>query len=321
MRIVIMGAGALGSVFGGYLARAGFDVTLIGREAHVRAIQANGLRITGEHEFVVPVRATTDAQTITEADVLFFCVRAPDLPQALADVAHLQPEMVASFQNGLRKDEPLIAHFGPGPVIGATTILAARSIEPGHVRCTVMGHTWFGELDNRQTPRLQAVVQAWRKAGLPVEVPADIHAVEWAKLAYLLPVSALSGLTRLPYHKILQSPDLAYVFVQLAREVNKIARAYSVTVSDHPGLGLRSLLHAPFEQAVQMLDARGRALEAAGQTDVTPNMLDDLLLGRQTEIEAIAGDLVRMAHDAGLAAPAVDMVYRMIRGIDYWVRK
>jgi 2-dehydropantoate 2-reductase len=321
MRIVIMGAGALGSVFGGYLARAGFDVTLIGREAHVRAIQANGLRISGEQAFVVPVRATTDAQTVTAADVLLFCVRAPDVPQALADVAHLQPEMVASFQNGLRKDEPLIAHFGPGPVIGATTILAARSLEPGHARCTVMGYTWFGELDNRQTPRLQAVVQAWRKAGLPVEVPADIHAVEWAKLAYLLPVSVLSGLTRLPYHRILQSPDLAYVFVQLAREVNKIARAYSVTVSDQPGLGLRSLLYAPFEQAVQVLAARGQALEAAGQTDITTNMLDDLQLGRQTEIEAIAGDLVQMAHDAGLAAPAVDMVYRIIRGMDYWARK
>ncbi len=320
MRIVIMGAGALGSVFGGYLARAGFDVTLIGREPHIRAIQANGLHIGGEHDFIVPVRATTEATTVTEADLLLFCVRAPDLPQALADIAHVQPEMVASFQNGLRKDEPLIAHFGPGPVIGATTILAARSIAPGHVRCTAMGYTWFGELDNRQTPRLQAVVQAWRKAGLPVEVPADIHAVEWAKLAYLLPVLALSGLTRLPYHQILQSPDLAYVFVQMAREVNKIARAYSVTLSDHPGLGLRSLLYAPFEEAVQVLNTRGRALEAAGKTDITTNMLEDLLLGRQTEIEAIAADLVQMAHDAGLAAPAVDLVYRILRGIDYWAR-
>ncbi|MCS7039657.1 MAG: 2-dehydropantoate 2-reductase [Anaerolineae bacterium] len=321
MKIVIMGAGALGSVFGGYLARAGFDVTLIGREAHIRAIQANGLRVTGEHEFVVPVRATTDAKTVAEADVLLFCVRAPEVPQALTDVAHLQPEIVASFQNGLRKDEPLIAHFGPGPVVGATTILAARRLEPGHVRCTAMGYTWFGELDNRQTPRLQAVVQAWRKAGLPVEVPADIHVVEWAKLAYLLPVSVLSGLTRLPYHQILQSSDLAYVFVQLAREVHKIARAYNVMIGDYPGLGLRSLLHAPFDEAIQVLATRGRTLEAAGQTDITTNMLDDLQLRRQTEIEAIAGDLVRMAHDAGLATPAVEMVYRVIRGMDFWARR
>lgn len=320
MKIVIMGAGALGSVFGGYLARAGFDVTLIGREAHVRAIQANGLHITGEHDFVVPVQATTDARSVPAADVLLFCVRAPDLPQALADVGHLQPEMVASFQNGLRKDEPLIAHFGPGPVIGATSILAARHIEPGHVRCTAMGYTWFGELDNRQTPRLQAVVSAWRKAGLPVEIPTDIHAVEWAKLAYLVPVSVLSGLTRLPYHQILQSPDLAYVFVQLAREVNKIAHAYNVTIGDLPGLGLRSLLHAPFEQSVQVLNARGQTLEADGRTDIIPNMLNDLLEERQTEIEAIAGDLVRMAHDAGLAVPAVEMVYRLIRGMDFWAR-
>lgn len=320
MKIVILGAGALGSVYGGYLAQAGFDVTLVGRPAHVQAIQSHGLHISGHDDFTVKVNAVTNAQSVDEADLLLICVRSTDLEQALADASHLRPAMVASFQNGLRKDEAMIAQFGPGPVLGATSIVGARIIEPGHARCTLFAHTWFGELDNHETPRLHAVVNAWAKAGMLVEIPASIRAAEWTKLAYLLPTSALSGLTRLPYHQILQTPDIAYLFVQLVREVNKVAQAYTIQLGDYAGIGVRSLLQTPFDQAIQVLIARGNALEASGQTDISTNMLYDLMVGRKTEIEALAGDLVRFAQDAGISVPAITFVYRAIRGIDYWAR-
>lgn len=320
MKIVVMGAGALGSVYGGYLARAGYEVTLIGRSEHIQAIRQGGLHISGLDDFVVQPQATENARQVIEADLLLICVRATDLVQALADVAHLRPEMVVSFENGLRKDEALIAQFGPGPVMGATSIVGARVVEPGHVRCTLFGHTWFGELDNRDTPRLQAVVAAWRKAGLLVEASDNIQAAEWTKLAYLLPVSTLGGLTRLPYHQILQTPDIAYLFVQLVREVNKVAQAYSVQLGDYPGIGVSGLLHSPFDQSVQVLIARGNALQSTGQTDISANMLHDLIVGRTTEIEAIAGDLVRLASDAGISVPGINFVYRAIHGIDYWAR-
>ncbi len=320
MKIVVMGAGALGSVYGGYLARAGYEVTLIGRSEHIQAIQQGGLHISGLDDFIVQPQATENARQVIEADLLLICVRATDLVQALADVAHLRPEMVVSFENGLRKDEALIAQFGPGPVLGATSIVGARVVEPGHARCTLFGHTWFGELDNRDTPRLQAVVAAWRKAGLLVEASDKIQAAEWTKLAYLLPVSTLGGLTRLPYHQILQTPDIAYLFVQLVREVNKVAQAYSVQLGDYPGIGVSGLLHSPFDQSVQVLIARGNALQSTGQTDISANMLHDLIVGRRTEIEAIAGDLVRLASDAGISVPGINFVYRAIHGIDYWAR-
>lgn len=320
MKIVVMGAGALGSVYGGYLARAGFDVTLIGRSAHMQAIQMDGLRVTGLDDFVARPAAVTDARQVGEADLLLMCVRTTDREQALADVAHLRPEMVVSFENGLRKDEALIRQFGPGPVLGATSIVGARVVEPGHARCTLFAHTWFGELDNCDTPRLQALVGAWRKAGMLAETPDSIQAAEWTKLAYLLPVSTLSGLTRLPYHQVLQTPDIAYLFVQLTREVNKVAQAYSIQLGDYSGIGVRALLHSPFEQSVQVLIARGDALAAGGQTDISANMLYDLMVGRQTEIEAIAGDLVRLASDAGISVPGINFVYRAIRGIDHWAR-
>lgn len=320
MKIVVMGAGALGSVYGGYLARAGYDVTLIGRRPHIQAITQNGLHISGPDDFVAEVNAVSDAQQVSDADLLLICVRATDRAQALADVAHVQPAMVVSFENGLRKDEALIKQFGPGPVLGATSIIGARTVEPGHARCTLFAHTWFGELDNRDTPRLQAVVGAWRKAGLLVEASDNIQAAEWTKLAYLVPVSTLSGLTRLPYHQILQTPDIAYLFVQLVREVNKVAQAYSIQLGDFPDVSVRALVQSPFDQSVQVLIALGSSLESSGQTDISANMLHDLMVGRKTEIEAIAGDLVRLASDAGISVPGINFVYRALRGIDHWAR-
>ena len=87
-----MGAGALGSVYGGYLSQAGFDVTLVGRPPHMGAIAEEGLHVTGHDEFVAHPGVTSDASTVRQADLLLMCVRAPDTPQALEDVAHLRPD-------------------------------------------------------------------------------------------------------------------------------------------------------------------------------------------------------------------------------------
>ncbi|MCP4169037.1 MAG: ketopantoate reductase family protein [Chloroflexi bacterium] len=316
MRIAILGAGALGSFYGGYLARAGMDVTLIGRPPHIKAVQENGLHITGHDAFIARPSTTLDARTLKDVDLLLICVRTTDLERALQDVSHLQPEIVTSFQNGLHIEEKIEYVFGPGPVVGASSVVGARTVKPGHVHCDFFGHTWFGERDHHITPRVRGIVKIWRKAGLLVTLTEDIQAVEWSKLAYLLPVSTISGLTRLPYHQILQSPDLAYLFIQIVREVNNVARTYGIELQDYPALNLRTLIDRPFQEGVRFLAARGIALERDGRTDINANMLTDILRRRPTEIEAFAADLMRHAQDAGLALPAISLVYRAIRGID-----
>ncbi|NUQ36956.1 MAG: ketopantoate reductase family protein [Caldilineales bacterium] len=316
MNVLILGAGALGSVYGGYLARAGHAVTLVSRAAHVQGIQAHGLRVSGPEAFVVPVRAVTTARDLSQTDLLILCVRSNDTAAALASVAHLRPEMAISFQNGLQKEGALIRQFGPGPVVGAVSLVGARTLAPGHVQCTLFGHTWFGELDGSASPRVQGLRRVWQRAGLPVDIPADIRAVQWSKLAYLLPLSTLGGLTRLAYHDVLRSPDLAYLFLQMLREVNKIAHEQGIELQDYPGITARTLATGPFAACVELLAGLGESLHASGQTEIATNMLADLQKGRPTEIEALAGDLVRFAQDAGLSLPAISFVYRAIRGID-----
>lgn len=316
MKIVIVGAGAVGCLFGGYLARAGFDVTLLGRPQQVEVIAEHGLRISGHDDFYAYPRAVSDPAQVRNADLLIFSVRSTSMARAIADVGHLKPEMLITFGNGIGKYEPLIECFGPGPVVGCSTIMASRLVEPGHARCTIFGHTWFGELDRHPTPRLDALTTAWQRAGLHVELVDNIAAVEWSKLAYLVPISMLSALTRLPYHQILQTPDLAYLFVQMAREVKKVAGVRNIEIRDYPGINSRTLVDTPFDRSVQLLIARGRALEAAGQVDISTNILSDITLGRRTENESIAGDVVRQAQEAGLSLPAISFAYRLVRGID-----
>jgi len=322
VKIVILGAGGLGSVYGGYLARAGEKVTLIARPAHVEAIRRNGLQISGYEEFTVPVgphlQATADASTVREADLLLVTVKTKDMEKALAEVAHLQPTAAASPQNGVLKDEQLIAAFGRKAVLGAACIVGATLLEPGHVACTMFGTTWFGELDGQHTKRLEEVVRAFQQAGLKVEVPADIRSAEWSKLCQILPAATLSALSRLEYHKVCQSPDLAHLFVKLTHECAAVAAASGVKLADYEGFNVKTLVEAPLETAVAMIQERGRNLEAQGMTSVRISMLQDVLTGRRTEIEAIAGDVVRRAQQLGIAVPMTEFAYHVIRGIESW---
>jgi 2-dehydropantoate 2-reductase len=320
MRIVVWGAGGLGSVVGAYLARGGQEVTLVGRPAHVEAIHRAGLRISGHEDFAVPVgptlQAIAEASSLVEADLLLLTVKTKDTETALAEAAHLRPGIAASLQNGVQKDEQLIAAFGSRTVLGAATILGATLVAPGHVACTMFGTTWFGELDERRTERLEQVAGAFRAAGLKVDAPPSIRSAEWSKLCQILPAATLSALSRLEYHKVCQSADLAHLFVALTHECAAVAAASNIGLGDYPGFNVKTLAEAPWNEAVDMIQERGRKLEERGMTQVRISMLQDVLAGRQTEIEAIAGDVLRWARQQGVAVPTTEVVCHLIRGID-----
>jgi len=114
MKIVILGAGALGTVLGAHLARAGEDVTLIARGQRAAYLQEHGATITGLVDFTVPVRVVTDPSQIHNADVLMVTVKTYDMASALASIKHLDVGSVLSIQNGVLKNEQLAQTFGWG---------------------------------------------------------------------------------------------------------------------------------------------------------------------------------------------------------------
>ncbi len=320
MNTVIAGAGALGSVIGGYAAQAGGDVTLIGRKAHVEAVRARGLEIDGVRgrQVVRDVRAIVDPREVGSADLLILCVKSQDTPEALASLAHLRGRIGAalSVQNGGRKDEELAEAFGPDVVVGAMTLIGASMPGPGRVLHTGNGGTWIGELDGRPSARVKAIADLFRKAGLPVEVHSNIRSATWCKLNQMVPAATLSCLTRLSLHQIYLDRGLATLFVELCREVSQIAERQGIALEDFRGFAVKTVCSVPFEEAVESVIARGRAMVEQGVTQVRISTLQDLERGKVTEADHTIGYIVRLAATLGLAVPKVELLYRVIQGIE-----
>src|SRR5215831_12084631 len=134
MKIVILGAGALGTVLGAHFARAGEDVTLIARGQRAAYLQEHGATITGLVDFTVPITVATDPQQVQEAEVLIVTVKTYDMESALQSIKHMQVESVLSLQNGVLKDEQLAETFGWEKVLGATVMFGGEVLPTGTVR-------------------------------------------------------------------------------------------------------------------------------------------------------------------------------------------
>ena len=320
MQTVIAGAGALGSVIGGYVAQAGEDVTLIARKAHVEAIRARGLEIGGVRgrHVIRDIRTVVDPREAGSADLVILCVKSQDTQEALASLGHLRGKIGAalSVQNGGRKDEELAGAFGQEVVVGAVTLVGASMPEPGRVLHTGNGGTWVGELDGRPSARVEAIAELFRKAGLPVEVHSNIRSATWCKLNQMVPAATLSCLTRLPLHQIYLDRGLATLFVELCREVAQIAERMHIPLEDFRGFAVKTVCSLPFDDAVESVIARGRAMVEQGVTQVRISTLQDLERGKVTEADHTIGYVVRLAATLGLAVPKVELFYRVIQSAE-----
>ena len=187
---------------------------------------------------------------------------------------------------------------------------------PGRVLHTGNGGTWIGELDGRPSPRVEAIADLFRKAGLPVEVHSNIRSATWCKLNQMVPAATLSCLTRLPLHQIYLDRGLATLFVELCREVAQIAERQGIPLEDFRGFAMKTVCSLPFEAAVESVIARGRAMLEQGMTQVRVSTLQDLERGKATEADHTIGHVVRMAATLGLAVPKVELLYRLVQGIE-----
>jgi 2-dehydropantoate 2-reductase len=175
MNIVILRAGALGTVLGAHLAKAGKDVTLIARGSRAAYLQEHGATITGLADFTVPVTVVTDRHQVQEADVLIVTVETYDMEPALASVKHLQVGSVLSIQNGVVKNEQLADVFGWDKVLGAMAAFSAEVLPIGTVRFTVNQGLYIGELPEGTSERVKTLANALERAGIVAKVTPSIQ--------------------------------------------------------------------------------------------------------------------------------------------------
>nr|WP_026435999.1 2-dehydropantoate 2-reductase [Acidovorax sp. JHL-9] len=292
MKIAVMGAGAVGCYYGGMLARAGHEVTLIARAHHAEAVNAQGLLLeTQAFAQRVRVAAGTDASAARGAQWVLVCVKSTDTESAGRALApHLaEGAVVLSLQNGVDNADRLQAVIGR-PVIPAVVYVATEMAGPGHVR-----HHGRGELVIAPSPASADIATTLGAAGVPVQISDDVAGALWAKLVLNCAYNALSAITRLTYGEIMDSPGLAVpqVMQDIVRECRQVAQASGVT------------LPAGTEDAVLQL--------AATMPAQMSSTAQDLARGKRSEIDHLNGFIVRRGEALGIATPVNRLLHTLVR--------
>jgi 2-dehydropantoate 2-reductase len=297
MRITVIGAGAMGGSYGGLLALAGHDVSLIDAwAAHIQAIERDGLRldgVRGEHRVRVAA-ATGPIGHGAELAIVF--VDANNTAAAAATAAEiLAPDGAAiTFQNGIGNVERLQAALGKERVLGGSSMCSAASRGPGHVALTHLGATTIGETDGASRERTRALAQALNHAGLETVIAPDVMAVIWEKFALNCCINALAATTGLRGGEMARLPELDALQDRIIDEVMAVSERKRIRL---PTPDLRAKIKAHWRKKFNQ-----------------PSMLQHVEAGRRTEIDALNGALLREARALGIAAPYNETLVALLKG-------
>lgn len=326
LHFCIHGAGGLGSLIGGLLARAGDRVTLIARRPHVEAVRSNGLNIDGTRgSFTARDNvAAVERPDEVEGDIDYYILltKSKGTAQALSDAAALGDRIACalSLQNGIGKEERLREAFGAERVIGGSTVEGATLVAPGSVisHLAVPVTAYFGELGGGESERTRVIAQAFANAGLGARSTRDIEHVLWEKLVQVGGASAwgassLGGIASLDFADGLGIRAGAEHYVTIYKELLAVYRAIGYAPQNFyaPVSRLREVEAASFEEAVEDAMALG-ARFAAGKRPIRTSMHDDLIASRRMEVEEILGPLATAAARFDVSAPTFLGAYRVL---------
>jgi len=304
--ILVMGAGSIGSVVGGFLARAGHDVTLVGRQPHMAAIHSGGLYIDGiwgEHHITGLRTATTCEQLHGQTfNLIILSVKSYDTEQAIAEVAPLlAPDgLVISFQNGLGNVETIAARVGPERTLGGMVIFGARVNKPGHVTVTVYANEVHigsptGTVARDRVDEAAAMINA---SGVPTLATDEIEKHIWGKILYNCALNPLSAILNVSYGELAAEPDTRQIMNNVVEEVFAVANARGTELFwDKP----EEFLKVFYDVLIPPTSAH------------YASMLEDLKRGGKTEIESLNGAIVRYGSEANVECPVNDVLSNLIR--------
>ena len=311
----ILGAGAIGSIIGAHLARAGHSVLMLARGRRADIIRSKGLSIRGLAEFSAPVGVITEPSLLRTAKVLIVAMKTPGTAEALAALSHVQVDASFSIQNGTLKDELLTETFGPQRVLGSLADTSGELLPDGTVIFTRNVNILLGELSGAAGERAVAIAATLDAAGVRAAAVPDIRNLEWSKFAAWTGLLVLSVITRTVTWRYLSDPAAARVLVGMTREMGKLARALGVELTDQAVLPAATLTRGTEEDAVAAVLDVGRRF-AAHAPEHRMSSLQDLEAGRPLEIHETLGYAVKKAQALGIAVPLLAAFYEMVSALD-----
>ncbi len=305
-RVCVIGAGVIGSLYAGHLARDLEVSVLTRRTEHAEALEADGLRISGKSDFTARVRATADPAELPEFDLGIVATKATQLEGAAAGLTGRFPgATLMTIQNGLGAEE-LVRARGDWPLLSAVTFMSGVRHADTHVEYELDTETWLGPFADTATyEQAQEVEALLVAAGLRARAFPDLRPAQWSKLIFNATVNAVSALTDLPHVGAFaardREVDLGNLVHDLMDEGEAVATAAGVALHEDP-----------WEMNVHAV-RRGETLAAQGHYAHVPSMLEDVRAGRPTEIDFITGALVREAAKHGVPVPLHTAMYRLVK--------
>jgi 2-dehydropantoate 2-reductase len=295
MRIAVYGAGSVGGYFGGRLAQAGEEVVFIARGEHLKAIRLRGLRIDSPNgDFSIdPAQATDDPRKAGEVEAVLVGVKAWQVPEAAQAMKPMvgKQTFVVPLENGVEAPAQLAQVLGQEQVLGGMCRISAAIVSPGHIRHVGMEpYIAFGELDRQPSPRAERLRDAFTGAGVRAEVPLDIQVTMWEKFIFIVAISGVGAVTRLPIDVARSLPETRQMLEGVMQEVYDVARKRQVALTEET-----------IPKTLALIDS----LPAGSM----PSMMRDILNRKPSELAFQNGAVVRMGREANLATPVNAFIY------------
>jgi len=304
VRVCVVGCGAVGSLFAAHLAQLD-DVEVWAYDldrAHVEAVNAEGLRLTGAGEVVGRLRATTDAGELPACDFGIVATKAMHTEGAIAATAHAFADgAVATVQNGVGNEETLAQHVSR--VIRGTTFPAGKILSPGVVQWDVKGDTTLGPFEPSAAPfdDIARLADACTRGGMPTSAVEDARPAQWRKVIFNAATNPVGALTGLTHGRVCERPLLRALVTQLVDEGKAVAAAQGIVLDADPE---------------DLIDHAAKPEVAYGHK---ASMLQDVEARRGTEIDYLNGGIARFGRELGVPTPLNDAVTALVKALeDSW---
>jgi 2-dehydropantoate 2-reductase len=290
----VIGAGVIGSLFAGHLGRVAEVSVLCRREEHAKALNEDGLRVSGRHDFVTRVAAATDPAELREPELALVATKTTELAAAAARLDGHWPEAaVMTVQNGLGAEES----FDGRRVVSAVTFMSGTRHSDTHVEYILDTETWLGPYGETPYELVEEIAALIGDSGLKARAFSDLRPAQWSKLIFNATVNAVAALTGLPHDPHFAARDdpgdLGHLVFELVEEGKRVAAAAGVELHEDP-----------WEMNVLATRRGSRHY---------PSMLEDVEARRPTEIDHITGALVREAARLGVPVPLHTALFRLVR--------
>jgi 2-dehydropantoate 2-reductase len=312
----ILGAGAMGSIVGAHLARAGHSVVMLARGRRAEEVNAAGLTIRGLSEFTVPVPALSEPARLAGAGTLIVALKTPGTAAALAALRHAHFDVTLSIQNGPLKNDLLAQAFGAERVLGALANTSGELLPDGAVLFTRNVNIFIGELGGGDSARARALAGSIDAAGVRAAASREILTLEWAKFCAWVGLMALSVTTRAVTWKYLSDPGSALLLVRLVREMGALTRAQGIPLSDQAILPTARLCAGSESEAVEIIINAGREYQVNAPQH-RMSALQDLEAGRPLEVNETLGYALARARELQLQLPMLECFTALVTAIDH----